>query len=79
MQYPISNGCIKLSIDGQAEPQLFTKFLLQLLVRELHNRMASPPEEGVTKDERDAEYNIIISDSTLRKILPPQLKNMTDK
>ena len=39
--------------------------------------MASPLEEGGLKDERDAENNIIISDSTLHNILTPQLKNMT--
>ena len=36
-------------------------------------------EEGVHKDEMDAEDNIIISDSTLHNILPPQLNNMTDQ
>ena len=39
--------------------------------------MVSPPEEGVLKDTRDEENNIIISDSTKQNILPPQLKNMT--
>ena len=39
--------------------------------------MVSPPEEGILKEERDAEDKIIISDSTLREILPPQLKEMT--
>ena len=39
--------------------------------------MASPPEEGGLKDARAADNNIVISDSTLRKILPPQLNKMT--
>ena len=39
--------------------------------------MVSPPEEGGIKEARDADNNIIISDSTLRPILPPQLKNMS--
>ena len=76
MQSPISNDCIKLSIDEQTGPQLVPKFLLQVPVRELHNRMVSPPEEGRTKEARYAEDKIIISDSTLRNILPLQLKNM---
>ena len=38
--------------------------------------MVSPPEEGGLKEAIDADNNIIISDSTLRKILPPQLNNM---
>ena len=34
MHPPIENGCIKLSIDVQVVPQLVTKLLLQILVRE---------------------------------------------
>ena len=41
--------------------------------------MVIPIEEGGLKDKRDAEDKIIISDSTLRNILPPQLKNMNDQ
>ena len=41
VQYSISNDCLKLSIDGHYEPQLVTKFLLQVSVRELHNIMVS--------------------------------------
>ena len=51
--------------------------LLQFFVRELHNSMVSPPEEGGLKEARDEENNIIISDSTLQNIISPQLKNMT--
>ena len=39
--------------------------------------MVRPLEEGIIKEERDVEDKIIISDSTLREILPPQLKEMT--
>ena len=52
-------------------------FLLKVSVRELHNIMVSPPEEVVLKEARDEGNNIIISDSTLLNILPPQIKNMT--
>ena len=38
-----------------------------------------PLEQVWVNKERNAENNIIIIDSTLRKILPSQLKNMTDK
>ena len=43
---PIANYCLKLSIDGQVEPQFVRKILLHVLVIELHNSMVSPPEEG---------------------------------
>ena len=39
--------------------------------------MAIPPEELGLKEARDAEDNAIISYSTLRNILTPQLNNMT--
>ena len=48
-------------------------------VRELHNIMVSTPEKGGLKEARDSDNNIIISDSILRKILPPQIKNMTSR
>ena len=75
--YPIANDCLKLFIDGKVELQLVPKFLLQVSVRELHNSMVSPSEEGGLKEARDADNTIIISDSTLIKILPPQLNKMT--
>ena len=39
--------------------------------------MMSPLEEDGLKEARGAENNTIISDSTLRNILPPQLNKMT--
>ena len=39
--------------------------------------MVSLPEEGVMKEAINSEDNIIISDSILHNILPPQLKKMT--
>ena len=53
VQYSIANDCLKLSIDVQAEPQLVPKFLLYVSVIELHNRMVSPPEEGVLREAID--------------------------
>ena len=38
--------------------------------------MVSSTEEDGIKEVRDADNNIIIINSTLRNILPPQLKNM---
>ena len=77
MQYPIANDCLKESIDDHSETKLVTKLLLQVSVSKLHNSIASPPKEGGRKEARDAENNIIISDSTLQSILPPQIKNMS--
>ena len=73
----MDNDCLRVSIDGHYLPQLVSKLLLQVSVRELNNIMVSPPDEGGLKEERDADNNIIISDSTLKSIISPQLKNIS--
>ena len=77
MQYPIANDCLRVSIDGHSEPQLVPKLLLKVFVWELHNSMVITPEEGGLKEARDADNNIIISDSKLQPTIQPQLKNMS--
>ena len=77
VQSPISNDCLKVMFDDQTEPQLVPKLLLQVSVRELHNSLVSDPNDGGTKYDRDKGNNIIISDSTLRSMLPHQLKKMS--
>ena len=46
-------------------------------VRELHNSLVSDPNYGGLEDTRYEDGKIIISDSTLRSLLPPQLKQMS--
>ena len=46
-------------------------------VRELHNSLASDPNDGGIKDARDKDDNVIISDYTLISLLTPQLKQMS--
>ena len=46
-------------------------------IRELHNSLVSDPKDGDIKDDRYEYEYIIISDSTLRILLPPQLKQMS--
>ena len=72
MQSPIANDCLKVKIDGYTEPQLVQKLLLHVSVRELHNNLVSATKGGGLKEARDEDYNIIISDYTLRSLLPPQ-------
>ena len=40
---PIAKDSLKLYIDGQVEPDLVTKLLFQVLLREINNIMVSPP------------------------------------
>ena len=58
--------------DDQTEPLLVPKFLLHVSVRELHNSLVSYPNGDGIKYARDEENDIIISDSTLSSLLPPQ-------
>ena len=76
-QSPISNDCLKVMLDDQTEPKLVPKLLLQVSVRELHNSLVSDPNDGGMKYARDENGKIIISYSTLRLLLPPQLKQMS--
>ena len=71
VQSPIFNDCLKVMLDDQTEPQLVTKCLLQVSVRELHNSLVSDPNDGGLKDARDEDGKIISSDSTMRLLLPP--------
>ena len=76
-QSQIYNDCLKVLLDDQTEPQLFPKLLLQVSIRELHNLLVSYPNGVGIKDARDEDGNIIISDSILYSLLPPQLKQIS--
>ena len=73
----ISNYCLKVMFDDHTEPQLVTKLLLKVSVREMYNSIVSDPNDGVLKDTRYEYDNIIISDSKLCSLSPPQLKQMS--
>ena len=49
VQSPISNYGLKVSMDCHSETHLVQKLLSRAYVRELHNRMVSPLEEGEIK------------------------------
>ena len=77
VQSPISNNCLKVMFDYQKEPQLVPKLLLQVSVRELHKSFVSDSNDGGIRDARYEYVNIIISDSTLLSLLPPQVKQIS--
>ena len=72
VQSPIFNDYPKVKVDGHIEPQLVTKLLLHVSVRELRNNLGSDTIGGGLKEVRDEDDNIIISDSTLRSLLSPK-------
>ena len=77
VQSPISNDCLKVMLYDQSEPQLVPKLLLQVSVRELHNSLVNYPNDDGLKDARYEDDKIIISDSTLYSLFPPQLKQIS--
>ena len=79
VQSPISNYCLKVMLDDKTEPQLVPKLLPHVSVRELHNSLVSDPNDGGLKDSRGEYGKIITSDSTLRSMLPTQLKQMSSR
>ena len=46
-------------------------------VRELHNSIVSDTNDGSLKEARYEDDNIIINNSTLYSLLPPQLKQIS--
>ena len=72
----IFNDSLKVNIDGNIRPKIVIKLLLQVSIRELYKKRFSDPEDSGLKEARDSENNIIIIDSTLRSLLPPQLKKV---
>ena len=49
VQSPIVNDFLKVKIDGQVEPQLVPKLLLQVFSRELNNNLLSNADNGGLK------------------------------
>ena len=78
VQIPIFNDCLKVNIDGYTELQLVPNFLQYVHVPELHNSLVSDTYYGGIKEARDADNNIILSYYTLRSLLPPQFKKMSE-
>ena len=79
VQSQVSNDCLKVLLDDKTEPQLVPKLLLQVSVRELHNSLLSDPNYGGLKDAWYEDGKIIISDSTLRSLFPPQSKHISER
>jgi hypothetical protein len=74
---PITNDTIIIR-DENNEKTRVGKLLLQISIRELHNDLLSAGPLGLL-GSRDASGAVIISDTALRSLLPPQLKKMSTK
>ena len=52
--------------------EYWSKLLLKVYARELHNRLFGDPDDGGLKEAWHVENNFIIGDNTLRSLFPPQ-------
>ena len=79
VQSPIVNDFLKVKMYGHTEPQLVSKSLFQMSVREPHNNFVSTTKYDGLKEARDEYGNIIISDSILRSLFSPKFKNISSR
>ena len=63
--------------DDQTQSQLIPKLLLHVFVIELNNSLFSDPSAGGIKDARDEDHFSRSHTTTLRSLLPPQVKQMS--
>jgi hypothetical protein len=75
---PIAKDCLWIKDPEAPEGRKRVgKLLLEISVRELHNDLVDTPENGGLAEARDESGNVLISDTALRYLLPPQLKRMS--
>ena len=79
---PIYNETLLINDPETSKKNRVAKLLLEIPVRELHNNLVAPVEEGGLAESRDATGSIIISDTNLRVLIKeslPQLRRMMSR
>ena len=78
-QFPIARDTFIIA-DADTKVKLrVPKILLECSMRQLHNDLIASPDDGGLLGARHAKTNdVIISDTMLRSLEPPQLRPMTD-
>ena len=74
---PMVNYFLKVKCDVHTGPQLVPKLFLQVYVRYINNNIVSNTDNSGLKEARYEDDNILISDSTLCSLFPPQLKMLS--
>ena len=72
-----SKSFIKIKLDGGDEKVSVTKLYLQVTIKYLYDEIIQPPMLGGLAEFIDNYRSIIISDSNLRELFPPQVKLMS--
>ena len=75
IESPLANDTVQVPDKTDPTKKIRTnRLLLQISIRELHNDMLEQLPEV-----KDAEGNVLISDTKLRQIMPPEVKRMSDR
>ena len=78
-QSPITSDTLITADADTKVKRRVPKLLLECSIRKLHNELIASPDDGGLLGARHAETNnVIISDTMLRSLAPPQLRPMTD-
>ena len=76
--YPITRDTLLIANADTKVKRRVPKILLEYSMRQLHNELIASPDDGGLLGARHAETNdVIISDTILRSLAPPQLLPMT--
>ena len=76
---PIARDSLLIDEDGEGIKTRVPKLLLECSVRELHNELISAVAEGGLEEARNrVSGEVIISDTMLRNIMPPQIRRMKE-
>ena len=78
-QSPITCDTLLIADSDSKVKRRVTKILLECSMRQLHNEIIDSPDDGGLVGARYAITNdVIISDTMLFSLAPPQLRPMTD-
>jgi hypothetical protein len=79
-QSPIVNDSLLIKNNETGQKERVPKLLLECSMRQLHNELLASPQDGGLAGARDVvTKEAVISDTMLRSIAPPQLRQMSDR
>ena len=77
-EYPIARDTLLITYAEYGVKRRLPKLLLECSMRQLYNELIASPDNGGLLGARHADTNdVIISDTMLRSLAPPQLRTMT--
>ena len=78
-QSPITRDTLLIADEDTKVKRRVPKLLLEFSMQQLHNEPITSPDDGGLVGARHAKTNdIIISDTIICSLAPPQLRPMTD-